>query len=780
MNLSRSLLSVGLGVMIFSGVLFSEFEQYKIYLLANNPLQDSKVLEGIKSKSETHFPETVLTQQGDLYIFFGGVRLDFTGDVPNITDGAVYIDSQYHIAQTQQDVILTFGDLSIQSDKSKIYVEIQDDNTVEIYAVENAIKLSWDNSNNFFLVPAGYKVSTTGNYTLKDKGLSENKRQLKMQTYQIESGDFYNPKIPEQRIHLALKQSDKFKSQMTQFAYYLPLTWGKIPVNSVLGRISQAIKYLQSQVGLGLPETKVARDNFEILADDLTQAHRYIEKNRPIQAKEHFDTFSSVYNSSRWDRFIYQYPSITKKWKAFEMAHRYSFYGTESFAHTRFIEAFWTNQLISPIEQLQYHAQLLEKYAFRQQFFEAQSELDNMKKIISQVSRNTYDKRIPLVRQIIAGVLTKEKILQTELNFQLYTSIVQIEQISGQKDEQNMAIQRDLIQEILGFLEITLEQPEQLKVTQALLDVYKQIDLSGVAQTFGATDFTKQQRDTISFINKVGGSGLTSEDIRKIQEQRKQIKTIEQEINILQGTDLEKNEESGIQTIDALNDILVDINVKTDLQLFSKELTINGNTQILFQSLLYDDFTLSGNFDTQTQTFRSLTLHTTTQELVPLQHIGIFLRTTAANTRRQIALNTQPDTTIVTPAVDFVPQRTADAILQRRLVREIFISEDFKNVSSDNIRIINKESTLFKITNMVANDGYEVELIYDKVSRMANDVIISRGSLQPVKIGTNWPLQEVFERVNYEQRKRFDPQFDPIKDLHPFDEPSSDTAQDDI
>lgn len=744
MKFGPSLL-VGLAALLpFLGVVVSENARLDYFQSIPQPFEKAIAFSGLMANKGGN-PVTHFSPDGEFLTLFPKSYIDFEGD-RRILEGEIFFSSQFikeqvfnkakSSFQADQDFSKTeiqvgqlrVGPVIVNAPGASIFIQRDPiEEKSNIYALDRSIEIFINYSDIPFVLPAGKSVVINEKIVTNKTGklyYTKLKKELRMKSFDEQIMSQEGGLLSKKRVELSLEALRGKLKEIKELAQKSPQTWSWFNSQKVSGGISRFTKSLQANLALGYSEEQKGQLKFEKLVQPLIEANQAAMDNRPEQAAKFLQDFDQIFNSKEWLSVLYE-SGLEGEWKDFEQAQKAwlrTIYGDDPY-HV-FIDFWRDDSQINSFADIEKEFNFVENLVAIKNLKGALKELESIEKTLTSISTSPDDKnRITKIRRILAEMLKSRKFFLTKDTFKLYGDLIDKEVKSYTNTQKREEIRLESAQDILLFLKSFLGNEQESEISNLLVKIYLFLDIDDLTQKRGRNIFNEEELETITYIGRVGSSGLTAESIKSLKDKQAYEKSLEERRNRIEK---ESNEEVFVRQYEvydnfSLSEKLEEIGVETR-RIQIREIEPGETYQ--FSSGQFLVFPVSGTFQVSNQKFKSIRVGEESENALNAQQAGSFLNQVGKDYQDKLKSQNQGNE-------NFIPQKTQRAILERDLVKESFEAENVL-INLEDIAVLDVNFDRFNIDQAIYRDRVRINFIYaartDSVQNLR--IQLGQGSLE--------------------------------------------------
>ncbi len=752
---TQYLIAVGIAFLIFSGTLVSEHTKLFLFSSTVDPFEHSKALQDEIRVSAGEKGQEILSPQGELFIVFPETILNFFKDSRELTQGRVFYSSLFLHPDVRKNILspdfkkpltegqLKIGKLIVQAPQSSILI-YRDVNfkVTHVYVWGHQAVLFWEGQMQPLLVSANTKLSIPDGFFAHP----ERSYQDIQEAFAWEN---LNPSEEEEMLAVALKRLDIYLKKMSDYTLFLPEIWEHESSNTgISGKVSQIIETLQDNFAIGLSKKGREQKQFLEFLTPFIKANQLIREGKTALGTRKLSEFNATAQSASWKVLLDKNTKLASEWNHFLMAHKAWVNNSFDQPAEDFFSAWNSLENTGPMQLINQHLFLFEKNITRGLIRNTKKEVAEMQKILTKSEFLEEDAgTLTQIRRLLSEAIGREVLLQNEESFSLITNLTRKELALHQDVTQTNEIKIEGIRFTLSFLKTFLEDRTRIESSRILIQLYAELSAGNFLENQTVDVLTTEEKELASFLVLLGNTGLTPEEIEMIKAEHELQKSLADRIvEIQEKQDAGGNDQnlgSGqLKNAKYLNDLFESIGVPTDTMYFS---TNRSEGVTAFRDGQWKGMELSGTFHYPTQFFKILTIGEKTKENFHARFLSGFLL--------QIEEEGLVDPNAKGSGESlFVSQNTPQAILERKLAQELLALHSF-NVSRENILILDKEMSAFKVSNAQFNDGYFLDFFFNKADQTIESVSFLATKKKVSLEGKVFLLQTVEQTLSEEIKK---------------------------
>ncbi len=719
--------AAALAMVFFVGVLWAEKASFNKQSGLMNPFESTEfVNERLVVQSDQ--PQSWLHTTGEIFMLMPSAKFNLANQARELEEGVMFVNSRL---QTQSDIEkaragfkppFKFDEVILSGGQIKVgpFVVMSPQGVMVlkrdlvrreslIYAHDHSVQLYFPKAKEAFVIPAGYMalIKEDRASLLAPLYFTKLKKELNLTPL---NPDSLGMESVQSALLQGLELSEVWEKAVIEYAENSVTGLTRYSPASLMGRFLSILNYVQRYYALGVNQD--FKDNYEyekLIADlkDVYFSFADVDKKRSIEKALEF---SEIKASSDWARYFIETPFYKKVWDKFLQQQRVSFY--EAFPGNLEVEALrilWGPPTeFRDFEDFQSNYYLFETYYAQNYLVPAQEQLqlilDNFDNIDLE-AKVTQGQITPARRQV--GLLLQRDVKRSNSQiFELYIKLVKAESLLTPKaSELSQEIRLEVAQELLFFLDSLLDSRTRQDEVIILLQAYKNLEISALAESLGRTVFNERERDTLLRVQSIGD--ITEEDMILIREDNitaEEVKILREQLREQEVAPI-ASEPVGIQTEKDFTEFLNDRHVQIqgiNLQVKEK----GDNTFMTFSQASYEGYPLQGTFSTQRQKFSLIKLGEISETRATASNFGAFL-TQMYNANEKSNKDNQVQ------AVDDGPNNgTSTAIIQRRNILKLLKQKGLDS-KFDKVLLTNNKFTKARIEQASFEKKYLLSFDFD-------------------------------------------------------------------
>ena len=756
-----------LACLIFIGLVVSENRKFELVSRLKNPFDRATSLDGkIFVDSEE---KEIFTQDGELFHLSAGTELDFSPPSRQILSGSGFVsgvligDRDFRRARrisvspdrpfSQKNIAprvaqLQIGPIFVNFPGATIFFERDaEKRRSEIAVFGRSVEIFWETATRPFVIPPGFRVS------IRERLISPKtseifytklKKEFRMRRF------FVDFSLPSHNLNFSekfgyfLQSIAKRSRELERFVSITPEIWsiGHVTRDKFLGELVYKFQKIQEKYAIGIPPENLATRKFQSFIDPLLQSRRLLKRGNKKAAEAQLNEFLSLIRGWDWADFLAANAKIEKMWGDFDRAQSGFLRSVHPESPERiFFDIPKNSVFASDFEWIDREFSEVEMLISNRFFIIANKKMSNLsEKILKLENPEKFKFKITKIRRLLVEILKSDSFFRKKDWFQNYSSLVEVELVAYAKNPIFLReIRLESAQDSLRFLAKLFEKNTDAEVAKILLKIYKKLDIPAIVRRLGREIFTASELETIDFVAFVGASGLTGSEMAAIRDAQARQREFSRRISALKsqfksGAKMRSSapikivDESGLMRFFEENGIGGD---EIATQFFEK----NGEPfLILFSDASIDEIAISGTFVIPEQKFKVVKIDEFHEKNVP---VAIFPQFVRQKSKKIKATRPRHDQKVV----QSVPQNTTTAVLERKLVAELFRLEGF-SVARRNVQILDPEMTIFRLKNARFGSQQFKSFEYHRDDESVRRVVVRDGE-DPVNFGS-----EIFPRKN--------------------------------
>ncbi len=721
-------LAAALAMVVFIGILWVEKSNFdKVSALED--LYESSELVSERVVVNGTEPKAWLQATGEIFMVMPGGKLNFIKQARELEEGVVFLNSNL---QAQADIDkaragfeppfelnganLSGGQLRI----GPVVVSVPQGMAVfkrdlvrqesVIYAHDHPVYLYLPGATEVFLIPPGYMALLKENRAslLAPLYFTKLKKELKLaplddKTLGLES--------LQSALLQGLELSGVWEDEIIHYAEESVTGLNRFAPNSVMGKLISGLSYIQRYYALGVDDAFKNQYHYDTLTAEVKNVYFAFAESDSEAAMKAGESFQEVRSTNEWARYFIENPVYKTIWNRFAQQQRVWFYGAfpeESEVET--LRLLWgPTPEINNFEDYQSHYYLFEKYYTENYIVPAQQQLQFILDEFDDLDFKSLEDSaaVTQARRQVSLLLQRDDQRSNSLIFELYIDLVEAErQLRSEASELGQEVRLEVAQELLFFLDQLLDSRTRQEEVIILLQAYKNLDISSLAESLGRSVFSEKERDTLTRVQSLGD--ISQEEMELIISGNK---TAEEAKNLLD--ELKRQEEvpvvftpTGIQTEEDLMEFLSSKGV--EIQGMRIQVNENDvNKFITFSQIFYEGYPLQGTLETEQQKFTFMKLGEVTETRATASTFAAFLsQLVAANEKLKVEENNGE------PVYEGPNNATSTARIQRSSIRKL-LEQQGVTAKFDNVLMSNFELTKAKVTEASFEKKYLLTLDFD-------------------------------------------------------------------
>ncbi|MDH3324354.1 MAG: hypothetical protein OEL89_01835 [Candidatus Peregrinibacteria bacterium] len=744
MNQWKFFLAFGIAFFIFVGLLVAENGRFELASKIENPFKNATVLAE-KDLSNNTKSQELFTESGEFFRFSKGSKADFTNKNRTFLSGEMFVSAalisdidfkqatKYSTQKLSPRVAqIKIGPILVSYPGASVLITRDQQNArSEVYAFGHSIEIAWKNTEKPFVVPAGMKV------TIREKLIGAKtsalyytklKKELQMKPFKIDFLGKEDSQDTAGKFGYFLQKLSPFGEKMKRYVKIVPETWRITNSETFLGKSVSSFKNLQANYTIGFPKHKKATIEFEELIEEFVKAHFFVQERKLYDAKDSLEKFATTIESSKWRNFVKNNPNLAKEWEVFVKAQNGQLRIIFPEDPEKIFADFWlTVNAKDSFEKIENTFSDIEILVSQRFFSNAKEKLVQLKSELSETEFNkNFNFRLTKIRRLVSEILSNERFFQEKEIFELYAALINYELTLHTDQNVLEEIRLESGQNVLHFLSKFLQEQTDIEISKILLATYEKLDTANIAKKLGRQIFTAKELETVDFITFVGDSGLTKEEIEAIKNAKKYQTELYTRLDSLriQNEAPEDTHSSGfIANSKNLKTLFEEEGVLTDTMKFKTFRKDNERYLVQFSEGSFAKKDFSGTFEIPSQTLKTITVGDKSEKKLPIRYLGTFLR----KFETEKAEESENKNTQISGS--FIPQKTDRAIIERRIVTELFILEGF-DVSRQDIEIKDSSYEKFLILDSIYNKDFHASFEYNKSTEKIKNVALKKGNFK--------------------------------------------------
>lgn len=605
------------------------------------------------------------------------------------------------------------GNIEVHYPYSGVYIDRPEGgNRTIIYALGGGVKIYFPGSFEPFFIPSHHRV------TILDIMISERTAQLyytKLQKdFRLEPFDIILPTLqgniveqesPKDRMAAAWKLQEQWRADMSEYAFSAHSTLisstRQTPIQPAIDLVSDA----QKKYAIGYPEERKDKEFYQETLEPFVKFINKLNYEGDIAIPSSLLSFYSTIKSEKWIRLMQEQQELKEAWNAFYVSHQAAIRKIDSNDKYYVFFDYWNNlsqiNTFDKIQKLFLEGQLLDLMGKK---YEAKVHYDRIaetlktKSIPSSAKEDTTN-----LRRGFGKVLRSSSFYQTIDLFGVFKVLTQAEfDFYKNNNEIHQEIRLEVARDALSFLNNFVEKGINVEESNLLLEVYKSMGIKEIQVRLNRDIFSEKEMEMITFIDLLGTSRITREEIDRIKVTlaiQEELRQIDEELGLIEEEKpVAVRDPNLIETSDHLRSFFSG----QELDTYRIIITKTGE-ELSFRNLFYKKHTLTGTFNINRQAFVRIRTNILSQENIRrnlfssyLKEID-FLEERAARESDRVT-NTNPSNT------NNISQNDRIALSYRQRVLNLVRRYDIKLNLSD-VLVLDKELSQFSIKNATLKLG---------------------------------------------------------------------------
>lgn len=733
MKFSQLLIAICLGLVLFTGLYLAESTRSKQQKDIVNPFEDTTVLP------EIIIPDgvtTIFNDQRELWQFQPESEAHFAEGKREIIDGTVFMSFNFLSNQdlttarefTSENFSLSnhtvaAGQVQVNSiminapGASFFVMRDRDTSKTTIQTYDHAIDIWFPESSTPFVLAPRHQI------IINDRVVG---RLGKLYYTKLKKDLRAQPFIPDTEdpvISHALKARKEKLNEITSFASKIPGSWFWFAPDSLMGQVSNVIRYLQSDYALGISQEFRKKYQFDRLITHFLSAHNHYQNNDVASAKSQVTSFIDVIGSSQWNLFMFANPGFERRWQFLGQNQRvwlnHAFQDDPEYV---FAPIWFSTNETPTLTDLEIAFFETEEMLTNQFTQKAKQSLSNINKNLTDIEFRPEDRtRLTRMRRILNALIDQETALQFKTVFALLQRVIEIEvglYPTGDPIREEIVLEN--AQDILKFLKKFIEDRTARDINQTLVNSYSFLEIDQIEKKLGRAIFNQSEKETIRLVQFVKSEDLTDSERAQIAKDKSLRDLIQDRFAALEDDkdqiETEIFDANTIDTQEKFKAVLDDARVFTEgMRIDLKNAT--SNPTFVFSGAFYGDQPMSGTFRIDNQVFNLLSIGGKRETFVNPKVLGSILR--------RVEKEIEEDRLAKALEAEYAgpSNNTPLAILQRKLVRDTFDQEGLK-VNRDNVQIISNDYNEFEVTDALMGKEYRLNFIYFQEEEYVTNLVV--------------------------------------------------------
>ena len=720
-------IAAALAMVFFIGILWAEKASFDKESELQNPFDLAEMVnERVVVQGDT--PQSWLHENGEIFMLMPGAKLNLTNQVRELEEGVLFLNTSL---QTQSDIDkartgfeppfdlsgkrlsggqMRIGPLVVTAPQGVVVLK-RDLVRQEalIYAHDHAAQLYFPGANEAFLIPPGYMVLVKESRAslLAPLYFTKLKKELDLKPLNPTS---LGMESVQSALLQGLELSKLWEVAVIEYAENSVTSVNRYAPSSLMGRLLSMLTYVQRYYALGVDQSFKDNYEYEVLTAEIKDAYFAFADVDKEKSVEKALAFNETRAGSQWARYFIETPFYKAVWNQFAQQQRVWFYGEfPGNLEVAALKALWgPSPSFSTFADFESNYYLFETYYAENYVAPAQEQLqfilDNFENL--DLENGVTQLEATFARRQVGLLLQRDVGSGNSQIFELYIELVKAERIlMPNESEFSQEIRLEVAQELLFFLDLLLGDGTRPDEVILLLQAYKTLEISKLAESLGRTVFNERERDTLERVQSFGD--ISEEDEALLRQDKLTVDEV-----IALRNDLKDQESApvvtgpiGIQTEEDLTELLNNRRILTQgMRLQTREK--DDSKFITFSQATFVGYPVEGTFVTGRQQFSLIKMGEVSETRATASNLGSFL-TQMLNENKKI--NEQDN---VGP-VDSGPNNgTSTAILQRRNILKI-LQQQKVDARFDNVLLTNDKFTKAKIDQASFDKKYLLTFDFD-------------------------------------------------------------------
>lgn len=719
--------AAALAMVFFIGVLWAEKASFSSQSGLLNPFESAeKVNERLVVQGAE--PLSWLHATGEIFMLMPGAKLNLMNQARELEEGVMFINSslqtQFDIDKARSgfkppfkfdDAVLTGGQIKIGPLVVMVpqgVVVLKRDLVRQealIYAHDHSVRLYLPDAKEAFVIPAGYMVLVKENRAslLAPLYFTKLKKELSLMPL---SPNSLGMESVQSALLQGLELSSAWESAVIDYAESSVTGLNRYSPTSLMGRFLSALNHVQRYYALGVNQAFKDNYEYEKLTTQLKNTYFSFAKGDKVKSLENAIAFNEIKISTDWARYFIETPLYKKVWNQFSQQQRVWFYGAfPGDLEVEALKALWgPSTTFKNFEDFENNYYLFETYYTKNYLVPAQEQLqlilDNFGNI--DLDAQVTQAQVTPARRQVGLLLQRDAERSSSQIFELYIMLVKAESaLMPKTSEFSQEIRLEVAQELLFFLDLLLDSRTRQDEVIILLQAYKNLEISVLAESLGRTVFNERERDTLIRVQSIGD--ITEEDMILIREDNitaEEVKILREQLRDQEVTPVISGP-VGVQTKEDLSEFFDSRNVQTQgMNIQVKEKGVN--IFMTFSQATYEGYPLQGTFSTDRQKFSLIKLGEVNETRATASNFSAFL-TQMYNANEKLNKDT------LTEVVDEGPNNgTSTAIIQRRNILKLLKQRGLDS-KFDKVLLTNNKFTKARIEQASFEKKYLLSFDFD-------------------------------------------------------------------
>lgn len=637
------------------------------------------------------------------------------------------------------------GNLEVHYPYSGVYIDRPaGENKTVIYALGGGVKIYFPGAFEPFLIPSHYRV------TILDIMISEKTAQLyytKLQkSFRLEPFDILIPSLdgnvveqepPMNRMATAWKRQEEWRAEMTKYAFAAHSTLVSSTRQTAIQPVIDLVSQAQEKFAVGYPEEKKDEGFYQETLEPFVKFINKLNYEGDIAIPSSLLSFHSTLKSEKWTRLMAEYEDIKESWNAFYVSHQAAIRKIDSNDKYYIFFDYWNDlsqiNTFDKIQKLFLEAQLLDLMGKK---YEAKVHYDRIAETLKTKSIPSSAKGdVTNLRRGFGKVLRSSTFYQTIDLFSVFKILTQLEfDFYKNNNEIHQEIRLEVARDALAFLNNFVEKGSNVEESNLLLEVYKSMGVKEIQEKLNRDIFSEKEMEMITFIDLLGTSRITREEIDRIKETlaiQEELRQIDEELGIIE--DVEPviiKDPNLIENSEDLKRFFSD----QELDTYKIIVTTLSSDELSFRNLFYKKQTLTGTFNINRQEFVRIRTGILSQENIRRNLFSSFLKEIDF-LEEKAAREADRTTNTNTGNTNNISQNDRIALSYRQRVLNLVRRYNIQLNLSD-VLVLDKELSEFSIKNasLKMDDKAEqkVSFIFNLTTESLTDLVLGDSSGMPI------------------------------------------------
>lgn len=532
------------------------------------------------------------------------------------------------------------GNLEVQYPYSAVYIDrpVGENKTI-IYALGGGVKIYYPGAAQPFLLPSHHRV------TIFDIMISEKTAQLyytKLQkSFRLEPFDIILPNLEEEvreqeapmsLMAAAWKMQEQWREEMKNYAFSAHSTLISSTRETAIQPAINLVYKAQRKVAIGYPEEKKDLEYYEETLEPLVKfinKLNYEGRGGELEVPSSLASLYSTLKSEKWIRLMADHKDLQEEWNAFHVSHQAAIRKVDSNDKFYIFFNYWNDlsqvNTFDKIQKLFLEAQLLDLIGKK---YEAKVHYDRIAQTLrTKTIPESAKEDVTNLRRGFGKVLRSSSFYQTIDLFNVFQTLASAEvNFYKNNNEINQEIRLEVARDALAFLDNFVEKGSNVEESNLLVEVYKSMGVKQIQEQLNRNIFSDKEVEMITFIDLLGTSRITREEIDRIKETlaiQEELRQIDEELGgfeeevpvVVEDRNLIKN-----------SDDLKSFFSEQELDTYKIIITKVSEDELSFKNLFYGKYSLTGIFNINRQQFERVRTDILSQENIRRTLFSSFLK----------------------------------------------------------------------------------------------------------------------------------------------------------